>query len=212
LCVENTSSGVDNLGMPSVESQAVAIQKPDWPNIKDDILCPLCDYNLRGLDKPRCPECGYSFEWNDLLDPTRRRHPYSFEHHPHRNFWSFRKTLVGGLRPAVFWKKLHPTQPSRVGRLLIYYFLTALITMLIPMAFMGIGMIYFAGVMQQLQVSTLARLAGPNGAALGMSPQQWVAPAYPLPPRLAVLAHRPVDAHVPQPFARQNRLHRLYAK
>jgi hypothetical protein len=210
--VENTSSGVDNLAMPSVETQAVAIQKPDWPNIKDEILCPLCDYNVRGLDKPRCPECGYSFEWNDLLDPTRRRHPYSFEHHPHRNFWSFRKTLVGGLRPAVFWKKLHPTQPSRVGRLLIYYFLTALITMLIPMAFMGIGMIYFAGVMQQLQVSTLARLAGPNGAALGMSPQQWVAPAYPLPPRLAVLAHRPVDAHVPQPFARQNRLHRLYAK
>lgn len=23
-----------------------------------DVACPNCDYNLRGLDKPRCPECG----------------------------------------------------------------------------------------------------------------------------------------------------------
>ncbi|MCC6950237.1 MAG: hypothetical protein IT433_02200 [Phycisphaerales bacterium] len=23
-----------------------------------DVSCPNCDYNLRGLDKPRCPECG----------------------------------------------------------------------------------------------------------------------------------------------------------
>lgn len=23
-----------------------------------DVACPDCDYNLRGLDKPRCPECG----------------------------------------------------------------------------------------------------------------------------------------------------------
>src|SRR5687768_18521450 len=31
--------------------------------------CPLCDYDLRGLAEPRCPECGYRFTWEELRDP-----------------------------------------------------------------------------------------------------------------------------------------------
>lgn len=27
-----------------------------------DVLCPLCQYNLRGLDADRCPECGRGLE------------------------------------------------------------------------------------------------------------------------------------------------------
>lgn len=27
-----------------------------------DELCPVCDYSLRGLTEPRCPECGSSLE------------------------------------------------------------------------------------------------------------------------------------------------------
>ena len=61
----------------------------DWDTISEEILCPLCDYNLRGLIQPRCPECGYRFEWQGLLDPKYRLHPYLFEHHPERNFRSF---------------------------------------------------------------------------------------------------------------------------
>jgi hypothetical protein len=30
-----------------------------------DIYCRGCRYPLRGLDKPRCPECGQSFDPND---------------------------------------------------------------------------------------------------------------------------------------------------
>ena len=55
---------------------------PDWDHQTEDIFCPLCEYNLRGLIEPRCLECGYRFEWPDLLDPRRRLHPYLFEHHP----------------------------------------------------------------------------------------------------------------------------------
>src|SRR5687767_7734312 len=66
----------------------------------EDLLCPLCDYNLRGLIEPRCPECGYRFEWAQLRDQKLQFHPYLFEHHPKRNVWSFCRTLVGGLRPA----------------------------------------------------------------------------------------------------------------
>ena len=48
----------------------------------DDALCPLCQYNLRGLQEPRCPECGYRFTWEEVLDPSRRLHPYLYEHRP----------------------------------------------------------------------------------------------------------------------------------
>ena len=94
-----------------------------WDTIEEEILCPLCDYNLRGLIEPRCPECGYRFKWPELLDPAQRLHPYLFEHHPERNIWSFQRTLLGGWRPKKFWTSLHPAQPSRPRRLLGYWFI-----------------------------------------------------------------------------------------
>lgn len=93
---------------------------PNWTELADEIGCPLCDYNLRGLQEPRCPECGHAFNWRDLLDPRRRVHPYLFEHHPERNLWSFGRTLFGGLRPGSFWETLHPMQPSSPWRLVLY--------------------------------------------------------------------------------------------
>ena len=47
----------------------------------------------------RCPECGYGFEWAELLVDRQHRHPYLFEQHPERNMRSFLMTLLGGLRP-----------------------------------------------------------------------------------------------------------------
>jgi hypothetical protein len=91
-----------------------------------DVACPLCRYNLRGLSEPRCPECGYRFTWRELTDPEIRRHPYLFEHHPRRNAWSFARTLSGGLLPRSFWSSLKPTQPSRPGRLVLYWCLATL--------------------------------------------------------------------------------------
>jgi hypothetical protein len=101
--------------MTSVESQA-----PDWELMQAEVTCPLCEYNLRGLSQPRCPECGFTFEWREILDITRRKHQYLFEHHPERNLSSFFKTLVGGLNPWRFWRTLHPAQPTRQGRLIFY--------------------------------------------------------------------------------------------
>ena len=99
----------------------IAEPAPDWARIDEEIRCPLCSYNLRGLAEPRCPECGYRFAWPEMLDPTRRRHPYLFEHHPERRVWSFCKTVLGGLRPGRFWRRLHPTQPSHPRRLVQYW-------------------------------------------------------------------------------------------
>ena len=91
----------------------------------EDLHCPLCDYNLRGISEPRCPECGYRFEWDALRDPARRLHPYLFEHHPERNVGSFLRTLLGGLRPRRFWQSLHPAQEGRPGRLVAYWLVLA---------------------------------------------------------------------------------------
>ncbi|MEK6675092.1 MAG: hypothetical protein AABZ47_05480 [Planctomycetota bacterium] len=85
--------------------------------------CPLCGYDLRGQSEPRCSECGYRFEWAELLDPRFREHAYLFEYQPRliRPFW---RTLVGGLRSRKFWSGLHPVQPVNRRRLTIYYLLT----------------------------------------------------------------------------------------
>lgn len=101
-------------------SQNHSTNGPDWAAITHDVFCPLCEYNLRGLIEPRCPECGYRFDWPEVLDPNRMPHPYLFEHHPERNLWSYRRTVLGACKPGQFWTSLHPTQPSRPWRLLIY--------------------------------------------------------------------------------------------
>jgi hypothetical protein len=72
---------------------------PDWAALREDVRRPLCEYDLRGLAEPRCPECGFAFQWADLSDPAKRRHPFLFEHHPERNAWSFLRTVAAGLRP-----------------------------------------------------------------------------------------------------------------
>jgi hypothetical protein len=89
-----------------------------------DVLCTMCEYDLRGLTEARCPECGFTFDWPDLIDPTRRKHKYLFEHHPDHNGWSFIRTAIGGLLPRRFWRSLRPEQPSNVRRLIAYWLLT----------------------------------------------------------------------------------------
>ncbi len=94
---------------------------PDWEAIKEDLKCPLCDYNLRGLAEPRCPECGFKFTWQELFDADRDRPQYLFEDHPKRNIWSFFKTFCNDCRPRRFWRELSPARPVNVRRLLIYW-------------------------------------------------------------------------------------------
>lgn len=50
---------------------------PDEGGLNEDVPCPQCGYNLRGLTIPRCPECGFVFTWADVpqwrQDEARRR-------------------------------------------------------------------------------------------------------------------------------------------
>ena len=99
------------------EPVAPTTEAPDWEKIDHSVECPLCRYNLRGLNEARCPECGFAFDWREILDITRRKHPYLFEHHPEQNVWSFCWTLAGGLNPWLFWRTLHPAQLADEWRL-----------------------------------------------------------------------------------------------
>ena len=105
--------------------ETIVAASPQAASVDSDVRCPLCDYDLRWLAEPKCPECGYRFTWPEVLDPTLRRHPYVFEHHPRRNFWSFWRTVRGGLTPRRFWSGLYPSQPSHGGRLFLYWFLAS---------------------------------------------------------------------------------------
>lgn len=107
--------------MESPAQSSSAPAGPDWLQITHDVHCPLCEYNLRGIREPRCPECGYRFEWEEVLNPRRAEHPYLFEHHPRHNIWSWWRTLIGSWWPSTFFQSLHPTQKSRVGRMMIFW-------------------------------------------------------------------------------------------
>lgn len=130
-------------GMTADAPPAPTPAAPNWDAISQDVHCPLCEYNLRGLTNQRCPECGYAFRWRELLDPTQRRHPYLFEHHPECKIRAFVRTAIGGWRPARFWKTMNPVQPSHPGRLLLYWLIAVFIYAAIAEAASGVlGYVY----------------------------------------------------------------------
>ncbi len=107
---------------------------PDWSKpLAYEIICPLCEYNLRGLTEPRCPECGYQFSWSEVL-AGRQMHRYLFEHQTSKNWWSFWMTYWNDCLPWRFWRDLKPTQEVNVRRLLRYWIFANGIAMLISIA------------------------------------------------------------------------------
>jgi hypothetical protein len=114
---------------------------PDWSGaFVGEASCPLCDYNLRGLVEPRCPECGYRFEWSELLDAARRPPAYLFEHARRRRVRAFLWTQAVGWLPRRFWGRvLRPTHDVMTDRLAQYWWWSAamfaigpLLTIIIP--------------------------------------------------------------------------------
>jgi hypothetical protein len=90
--------------LPAGADSGEADAPPDWENLEEDLHCSRCDYNLRMLERPRCPECGLVFAWRDLLDAARRRSEFLFEHRwRDRPVRSWLLTLRRSLRPGRFW-------------------------------------------------------------------------------------------------------------
>ncbi len=106
----------------------IADGPPDGSTHGADLTCPLCDYNLRGLTEPRCPECGFAFTWAELLDAKRDRHPWLFEHAVRgRRRRAFLSTYFRNCVPRRFWREVTPANPVRRARLIKYWIVTTLL-------------------------------------------------------------------------------------
>jgi hypothetical protein len=83
-----------------------------------ELLCPLCEYNLRGLSEPRCPECGHRFDWDALRESVTTKHLYLFEQN--RGKKAFFRTWSNSLWPRRFWGELRTTHDPNQDRLMKY--------------------------------------------------------------------------------------------
>lgn len=119
---------------------------PDWSVIAGEILCPLCDYNLRGLTEARCPECGYQTIWKELLDAEQGRHPWLFEHRERHRVRAFGRTLYLSHWPRTFWSEVRPTHVPRGWRLILYWVLVSMMVVvpLLISASVPIGRDYYS--------------------------------------------------------------------
>jgi hypothetical protein len=159
-----------------------------------ELLCPLCEYNLRGLTEPRCPECGHRSTWEELRR-DQPNHPYLFERYPQRNVWSFWRTLIGSLRPRKFWRQLSPTVLPVPRRLSIFGLIIVLTCLVSGVTFAGVDLYqtaqwYAAARQKYVRDITAASTPGPKFnpdtaqrvAALqrmGITPQQEARRMYP---------------------------------
>ncbi len=86
-----------------------------------DLSCPLCEYSLRGLVEPRCPECGFAFTWAELAAADRGRHPWLFEHGRRPSLPRLARTWRRNRWPWRFWRDVTPANPVNLRRLLAYW-------------------------------------------------------------------------------------------
>ena len=110
---------------------------PDGSESNLHLRCPLCEYNLRGLREPRCPECGFEFTWAELIHGQQKAHRYLFEHHPERTVWSFLKTWARDCFAARFWREIHPGHPVRFHRLIVFWFFSTLPVLSVLVSLVG---------------------------------------------------------------------------
>lgn len=88
--------------------------------ITEDLQCPLCQYNLRGLWSNRCPECGHDVDLDALREHHANTLPHFFEHQTGTGWKAFRKTLRTSLRPSGPWKFVKPVNWLGRRRMIAY--------------------------------------------------------------------------------------------
>jgi hypothetical protein len=105
--------------------------EPDWERIDFDVPCSRCGYELRMLTVARCPECGLTFAWPDVLYASVRRTMFLFEYRwRDRPVRSWLETLWRGLRPWRFWSEVSLHEHIRPGPLLFLFLTAPLVLML----------------------------------------------------------------------------------
>lgn len=104
---------------------------PDWSIVAFEIHCPRCSYNLRGLSRPLCPECGFELDWLRLLKHRLAGGDFLFEHAWRRRpVNSLLRTIAAACRPWRFWERVDLYEPIYPRPLLLQLGLTILAAIL----------------------------------------------------------------------------------
>ncbi len=83
--------------------------------------CPSCGYLLLGLAIERCPECGRTFRWEEVVEISRARRDRVFEHACfHWPVSSFVRTLLASVRPSTFWRRVGDGRATKSWALWLY--------------------------------------------------------------------------------------------
>ena len=159
---------MDRVYWPMAEAPAAHAgdSPPDWAHIALEVLCPRCEYNLRTLTRPRCPECGLTFVWSDVLLAAEGRadvqlFEYQWRRRPVR---SLIRTTALLLLPWRFWRRLPLAAAPRLGAIAVQFFVVlascTLFTSLCEIGvFYAIGLryprFYFDGSIHQLLIATV---------------------------------------------------------
>lgn len=115
---------------PTAEALLTPTGEPRWDDIDFDLPCARCGYELRLLTQPRCPECGLTFAWLEVLAKRlgHSAHDWLFEAQwGQRPLRSFVTTLWRSLRPRRFWRAIPLAEPVHAAALLLFLFLAWLI-------------------------------------------------------------------------------------
>jgi hypothetical protein len=110
----------------SESNDGASATDPSLQLSNEEVVCPRCGYNLHGLAKSRCPECGLSYDPSSILESSAaainaRIFEYRWRERP---VTSLVGTLLGSMRPARFWASIHPGLPVRIRPLIAYFLLT----------------------------------------------------------------------------------------
>lgn len=100
---------------------SIAAQAPDWSTLETELHCPRCEYNLRLLTLPRCPECGLEFDWEELIAATAREREcpifeYQWRRRPIR---SLLYTVWLAMTPWRLWRMVKLEFEPRFGSLAV---------------------------------------------------------------------------------------------
>lgn len=136
------------------------------------LTCPLCGYDLRGLPKHRCPECGHAFDPDELRRARHERRQWLFEHAPAgRRVRSFVATAACSLLSPWFWRRLnagHAVEPARLKRW------AAAWSAIVVASLLAIGVVATAAAMWRYSAARAA--AGPPGAFVTRTNNGWRTP------------------------------------
>lgn len=112
------------------DSEGTSASGGKAPIFAEDMPCPRCEYNLRGIAEARCPECGEAFDPQDVIKYSRRR-----QLNPPR-WWIIRNVLR---HPMSVWSSpevLHG-QGATLGQQVAFPAMGLVLPVVLPSLFAG---------------------------------------------------------------------------